>query len=98
MDGIQRTDSDDRFQCPYRQQSVATDEQLAVDPGNRLLGRGPRFRLPAEFIRDQALAVSGLLATCRWTECLSVPAIVSGKRSVTLEVHRRQNKFYSRPW
>ena len=45
----------------YRQQSVATDEQLAVDPGNRLLGRGPRFRLPAEFIRDQALAVSGLL-------------------------------------
>ena len=45
----------------YRQQSVTTAEQLAVDPGNRLLGRGPRFRLPAEFIRDQALAVSGLL-------------------------------------
>ncbi len=45
----------------YRQQSVTTAEQLAIDPGNRLLGRGPRFRLPAEFIRDQALAVSGLL-------------------------------------
>jgi len=45
----------------YRQESVTTAEQLAVDPGNRLLGRGPRFRLPAEFIRDQALAVSGLL-------------------------------------
>ncbi len=45
----------------YRQQSVTTAEQLTVDPGNRLLSRGPRFRLPAEFIRDQALAVSGLL-------------------------------------
>ena len=45
----------------YRQQSKTTAEQIAIDPGNRLLGRGPRFRLPAEFIRDQALAVSGLL-------------------------------------
>ena len=45
----------------YRQQSVTTGEQLTADPGNRLLGRGPRFRLPAECIRDQALAVSGLL-------------------------------------
>ncbi len=45
----------------YRQQSKATEEQRALDPGNRLLGRGPRFRLPAEFIRDQALQLSGLL-------------------------------------
>ena len=45
----------------YRQSSALTPERLARDPQNRLLSRGPRFRLPAEMIRDQALAVSGLL-------------------------------------
>jgi hypothetical protein len=45
----------------YRQHSGASSELLARDPDNILLARGPRQRLPAEFIRDQALAVSGLL-------------------------------------
>jgi hypothetical protein len=45
----------------YRQSSVVPSELEAKDPENRLLARGPRFRLPAEFIRDQALAISGLL-------------------------------------
>ncbi|HVX59029.1 MAG TPA: DUF1553 domain-containing protein [Pirellulales bacterium] len=45
----------------YRQSSRATAELIQRDPENRLLARGPRFRLPAELIRDQALAVSGLL-------------------------------------
>jgi hypothetical protein len=45
----------------YRQSSASTEEQLRLDPSNQWLGRGARFRLPAEFIRDQALAVSGLL-------------------------------------
>lgn len=45
----------------YQQSSRVTPEKLAVDPDNRLLARGPRFRLDAEVIRDQALAVSGLL-------------------------------------
>ena len=45
----------------YRQSSSVSKELIAKDPENRLMARGPRFRLQAEFIRDQALAVSGLL-------------------------------------
>jgi hypothetical protein len=45
----------------YRQSSRLTPELLARDPDNRLLARGPRVRLPADMIRDQALASSGLL-------------------------------------
>jgi hypothetical protein len=46
----------------YRQSSRVTPELIAKDPKNRLLSRGPRFRLEAEMVRDQALAVSGLLS------------------------------------
>jgi hypothetical protein len=45
----------------YRQSSKVTPELHERDPENRLLARGPRFRLPAEMVRDNALAVSGLL-------------------------------------
>ena len=46
----------------YRQSSRVTPELLEKDPDNRLLARGPRFRLSAEMVRDQALFVSGLLS------------------------------------
>ena len=45
----------------YQQQSIARPELNDVDPFNRLLARGPRYRLPAHVIGDQALAVLGLL-------------------------------------
>lgn len=45
----------------YRQAAITTPEKLAKDPTNRLLSRGPRFRMDAEMVRDSALAFSGLL-------------------------------------
>jgi hypothetical protein len=45
----------------YRQSSRVTPELLAKDPQNRLLARGPRFRVDGEIVRDIALAASGLL-------------------------------------
>jgi hypothetical protein len=46
----------------YRQAATVTPEKLQKDPQNRLLSRGPRFRMDAEMVRDCALAASGLLA------------------------------------
>ncbi len=45
----------------YRQVSAVTPALLEQDPENRLLARGPRLRLPAQMIRDQALSIAGLL-------------------------------------
>jgi hypothetical protein len=46
----------------YRQSSAATPALLERDPDNRLLARGPRFRIEAEMVRDVALSASGLLS------------------------------------
>ncbi|MCB1210873.1 MAG: DUF1553 domain-containing protein, partial [Verrucomicrobiales bacterium] len=47
----------------YQQRSIADAKTMADDPENEWLARGPRFRLPAEMIRDNALAAAGLLKT-----------------------------------
>ena len=49
----------------YQQQSNMTPQLLEADPENLWLARGPRFRLPAEMVRDNALAISGLLVDKR---------------------------------
>ena len=54
----------------YRQASAMTPELLETDADNRLLARGPRHRLPAEMLRDQLLAISGLL-----TEKIGGPSV-----------------------
>jgi mono/diheme cytochrome c family protein len=46
----------------YRQSAQTTPEKLEKDPHNRLLSRGPRFRMDAEMVRDYALAASGRLS------------------------------------
>ena len=45
----------------YKQSAVSNGDKLAKDPDNRLLSRGPRFRMDAEMVRDCALSASGLL-------------------------------------
>ncbi len=45
----------------YRQTAKVSDDRLAADLDNRLLSRGPRFRMDGELLRDNALAVAGLL-------------------------------------
>lgn len=47
----------------YQQSSRISPKQLEADPDNQLVARGPRFRMSAEAIRDNALAISGLLST-----------------------------------
>jgi len=47
----------------YRQSSASNPALNERDPDNRLVARGPRFRPPGELLRDQALAVAGLLST-----------------------------------
>jgi hypothetical protein len=57
----------------YRQSSRTTPELVEKDQGNQLLARGPRFRLEAEMVRDQALAISGLLSKKMFGESVMPP-------------------------
>lgn len=62
----------------YRQDSRVDPELLNRDPDNQLLSRGPRFRLSAEMIRDQSLAVSGLLSPKMYGPPVKPPQPSSG--------------------
>ena len=57
----------------YRQVSDAAPEMFRDDPNNRLLARGPRYRMDAEMIRDQILAVSGQLNTTMYGPSVKPP-------------------------
>ncbi len=65
----------------YRQSSRVTTELLKRDPDNDLLTRGPRFRLSAEMIRDQALFVSGLLGPKMYGPPVNPPRPETGLRA-----------------
>jgi hypothetical protein len=65
----------------YRQSSKVNDELFERDPDNRLLARGPRFRLSAEMIRDQALFVSGLLSSKQYGAPVRPPQPILGVKA-----------------
>ncbi len=62
----------------YKQASKLSPELAERDPENRLLARGPRFRMSAEMIRDQALAVSGLLSSKMYGASVKPPRPSAG--------------------
>jgi len=63
----------------YRQDSKVTAKLLQQDPNNKFYARGPRVRLSAEQIRDQALCVSGLMSDKMYGQvCFLISPKVSG--------------------
>jgi hypothetical protein len=68
----------------YRQSSKASEQALELDPYNRFYARGAKFRLEAEALRDQALAVGGLLSRKRFgPSVMPISHRASGRRSTT---------------
>ena len=74
----------------YRQSSDATPEEFASDPENRLLARGPRYRMDAEMIRDQILFVSGKLNRKMFGESVKPPQPPGLWKAVTMIGERYQ--------
>jgi hypothetical protein len=68
----------------YQQSSMTTPEQFRADPENRLLGRGSRYRLDAEVIRDQVLATSGLLNPAMYGKSVKPPQPEGLWKAVTM--------------
>ncbi|MEX2301945.1 MAG: DUF1553 domain-containing protein [Bryobacterales bacterium] len=78
----------------YRQSAVATDEKIEKDPGNRLLSRGPQFRMDGEVIRDYALAAGGLLT--RKIGGPSVKPYQPARIWETVAMDQSNTRFYKR--
>ena len=72
----------------YRQTHGVDEKRLRLDPVNRLLSRGPRLRLQAEMVRDQALALSGLLV-----EKLGGPSVKTYQPAGLWEEVEKRGKF-----
>ena len=68
----------------YRQSSAAGEKAYRADPDNRLLGRGARFRLDAETVRDQILFVSGLLNPRMYGQSVKPPQPPNLWKSVSM--------------
>ena len=68
----------------YRQSSSTDPASFVADPENRLLARGPRFRLDSEMIRDQILAVSGLLVSKMYGRSVKPPQPPNLWKSVSM--------------
>jgi hypothetical protein len=73
----------------FAQSARMTPEMLEADPNNRLLSRGPRFRLSAELVRDNALAISGLLSD----KMYGVPIMPYQPEDIWRSVGRNQPKW-----
>ena len=88
----------------YRQSARVTPELLERDPENRLMARGPRFRLDAEVLRDQALFISDLLVDIQGGESVKPPqpdglwfAVgFSGSNTVRFKADRGPDKVHRR--
>ncbi len=72
----------------YQQSSLSTPEQFSVDPENRLLARGSRFRMDAEMVRDQILATSGQLSDTMFGKSVKPPQPDGLWASVTMTGER----------
>jgi hypothetical protein len=77
----------------YRQRSDAGAESYLRDPQNRMLSRGPRFRMDAEMLRDQALYVSGQLVETMYGPSVKPPQPPGLWKSVSLPGVSKPDRF-----
>ena len=75
----------------YKQSSKADKSLYIKDPENRLLARGPRFRMDAEMLRDQALAISGSLVNEMYGKSVKPPQPPGLWKSVALKASNTGN-------